>query len=106
MLDVIPQQDKIRMQHSVVLHPCVVNMIAPLLDGRNRKDHTGIFAHEHFDKWARKKKSNEELLFQNNLVNNSQCPKNRKKRAPESGFEPESEPRQGSMIGHYTTRAT
>jgi len=70
-------------------------MIAPLLDGRNRKDHTGIFAHEHFDKWARKKKSNEELLFQNNLVNNSQCPKNRKKRAPESGFEPESEPRQG-----------
>ena len=28
-----------------------------------------------------------------------------KKRAPESGFEPESEPRQGSMIGRYTTRA-
>ena len=31
--------------------------------------------------------------------------KNREKRAPESGFEPESEPRQGPMIGHYTTRA-
>ena len=28
-----------------------------------------------------------------------------KKGAPESGFEPESEPRQGSMIGRYTTRA-
>ena len=28
-----------------------------------------------------------------------------KKEAPESGFEPESEPRQGSMIGRYTTRA-
>ena len=31
--------------------------------------------------------------------------KKAKKRAPESGFEPESEPRQGSMIGRYTTRA-
>ena len=29
-----------------------------------------------------------------------------KKGAPESGFEPESEPRQGSMIGRYTTRAS
>ena len=28
-----------------------------------------------------------------------------KNKAPESGFEPESEPRQGSMIGRYTTRA-
>ena len=30
--------------------------------------------------------------------------KKAKKRAPESGFEPESEPRQGSMIGLYTIR--
>ncbi len=29
-----------------------------------------------------------------------------KKQTPESGFEPESEPRQGSMIGRYTTRAS
>ena len=46
------------------------------------------------------------LLFQNNSIFNPESIKNRKKRAPESGFEPESEPRQGSMIGHYTTRAT
>ena len=26
-------------------------------------------------------------------------------KTPESGFEPESKPRQGLMIGHYTTRA-
>jgi integrase len=56
VLDVLPQQDKIRMQHYVPLHPCVVDAVIPLLDGRNRKDDTRIFAHEYFDKWARKKK--------------------------------------------------
>jgi hypothetical protein len=56
VIDVLPQQDKIRMQHYVPLHPCVVEAATPLLDGRNRKDDTHIFAHEYFDKWARKKK--------------------------------------------------
>ncbi len=56
VLDVLPQQDKIRMQHYVPLHPCVVEAVTPLLDGRNRKDDTRIFAHEYFDKWARRKK--------------------------------------------------
>jgi len=56
VLDVLPQQDKIRMQHYVPLHPYVVEAVTPLLDGRNRKDDTRIFAHEYFDKWARRKK--------------------------------------------------
>ena len=56
VLDVLPQQDKIRMQHYVPLHPCVIQAVTPLLDGRNRKDDTCIFAHEYFDKWARRKK--------------------------------------------------
>ena len=56
VLDVLPQQDKIRMQHYVPLHPCVVATVTPLLNGRNRKDDTCIFAHEYFDKWARRKK--------------------------------------------------
>ena len=37
--------------------------------------------------------------------NGSSATAKNKKQAPESGFEPESEPRQGSMIGRYTTRA-
>jgi hypothetical protein len=40
------------------------------------------------------------------ILENTSCLQNQiKKEAPESGFEPESEPRQGSMIGRYTTRA-
>jgi hypothetical protein len=40
------------------------------------------------------------------ILENTSCLQNLiKKEAPESGFEPESEPRQGSMIGRYTTRA-
>jgi len=56
VLDVLPQQDKIRMQHYVPLDPSVVEAVIPLLDGRNRKDDTRIFVHEYFDKWTRKKK--------------------------------------------------
>jgi len=56
VLDVLPQQDKIRMQHYVPLHPCIVDAVTPLLDGRNREDDARIFAHEYFDKWARRKK--------------------------------------------------
>ncbi|MGB9371532.1 MAG: hypothetical protein WCB79_06370 [Halobacteriota archaeon] len=40
VLDVLPQQDKIRMRHYVPLHPCVIQAVTPLLDGRNRKDDT------------------------------------------------------------------
>ena len=39
------------------------------------------------------------------LENKASASSKTKKEAPESGFEPESEPRQGSMIGRYTTRA-
>jgi hypothetical protein len=56
VLDVLPHQDKIRMGHYVPLHPCVVKAATPLLEGRNRKDDTRIFAHEYFDKWARRRK--------------------------------------------------
>jgi integrase len=56
VLEVLPQQDKIRMQHYVPLHPCVVDIVTPLLDSRNRKDSTRIFAREYFDKWARGEK--------------------------------------------------
>jgi len=56
VLDVLPQQDKIRMQHYVPLHPYVVDAVTLLLDGRNRNDDTHIFAHEYFDKWVRRKK--------------------------------------------------
>jgi len=41
---------------TISLHPCVIDTVTPLLDGRNRKDDTHIFALEYFDKWARKKK--------------------------------------------------
>jgi hypothetical protein len=43
--------------------------------------------------------------FQNNELLDDKTLKEVENKAPESGFEPESEPRQGSMIGHYTTRA-
>ncbi|MFZ0926351.1 MAG: hypothetical protein WCE82_09715 [Halobacteriota archaeon] len=34
IVEVLPQQDKIRMQHYCPLHPQVVEAIVPLLDGR------------------------------------------------------------------------
>jgi integrase len=67
VLDVLPEQDKIRMEHYVPLHPCVVDAVIPLLDGRNRKDDTRIFAHEYFDKWARRKKI--ALVYGRHFVN-------------------------------------
>ena len=44
VLDMLPQQDKIRTQHYVPLHPSVVDTVTPLLDCRNRKDDTHILA--------------------------------------------------------------
>ncbi len=46
-----------------------------------------------------------ERNFKNIGLISEQSTKEVENKAPESGFEPESEPRQGSMIGHYTTRA-
>jgi hypothetical protein len=34
VLDILPNQDKIRMQHYCPLHPHVVEAVTPLLDGR------------------------------------------------------------------------
>jgi len=44
------------MQRYVPMHPCVVDVVIPLLDGRNRKDDICIFARECFEKWARRNK--------------------------------------------------
>jgi hypothetical protein len=46
VLDELPQQNKIRMQHYVALHPSVVDAVTPFLDGRNRKDNTHKFAEQ------------------------------------------------------------
>ncbi len=52
----LPRAGNGSVQRYVPLHPYIVDTVTPLLDGRNRKDDTHIFAHEYFDKWARRKK--------------------------------------------------
>jgi len=52
----LPRAGNRSVQHYVPLHPSVAVMVTPLLDGRNRKDGTRMFAHEYFDKWARREK--------------------------------------------------
>jgi hypothetical protein len=54
VLDILPEQDKIRMQHYCPLHPQVVETIAPLLNGR--LDHELMFKQLSFERWLRRQK--------------------------------------------------
>ncbi|MGZ4929351.1 MAG: hypothetical protein ACXV76_13955, partial [Halobacteriota archaeon] len=54
VLEVLAEQDKIRMQHYVPLHPQVVDAVLPLV--RDRRDEKAIFTHEAFDDWLRSRK--------------------------------------------------
>jgi hypothetical protein len=52
VIDILPEQDKIRMQHYCPLHPQVVDAVRPLLDGRQNEER--IFAQLSFARWLRK----------------------------------------------------
>jgi hypothetical protein len=52
VVDILPEQDKIRIQHYCPLHPQVVNAVKPLLNGR--QDDERIFAQLSFARWLRK----------------------------------------------------
>jgi hypothetical protein len=62
VLDVLPEQDKIRMQHYCPLHPQVVEAMWPLLDGRS--DDEPIFEQLAFQQWLR---YNEVRLLRSNV---------------------------------------
>jgi hypothetical protein len=51
VLDVLPAQDKIRMQHYCPLHPQVVDSVIPLLDGRLGDERA--FKQLSFERWLR-----------------------------------------------------
>jgi integrase len=51
VLDVLPDQDKIRMQHYCPLHPQVVEAMLPVLDGRG--DDELVFKQLSFQQWLR-----------------------------------------------------
>lgn len=54
VLDILSEQDKIRMQHYCPLHPQVVEVVLPLI--RDRRDDKTMFTHEAFDDWLRSRK--------------------------------------------------
>jgi hypothetical protein len=54
VVDVLPEQDKIRMQHYCPLHPQVVSAVRPLLDGR--RDDELMFRQLSFERWLKKQK--------------------------------------------------
>jgi hypothetical protein len=51
VVDILPEQDKIRMQHHCPLHPQVVEAILPVLDGP--RDDEPIFEQRSFQLWLR-----------------------------------------------------
>jgi integrase len=51
IVEVLPQQDKIRMQHYCPLHPQVVKAMLPVLDGR--RDDELVFEQLSFQQWLR-----------------------------------------------------
>ncbi len=51
VVDVLPSQDKIRMQHYIPLHPTVVKALQPVLDGR--EDDEKVFEQSSFQLWLR-----------------------------------------------------
>jgi integrase len=62
VLEVLPEQDKIRMQHYCPLHPQVVEAMLPILDGRRNEG--PVFEQLSFQQWLR---YNEVRLLQTNL---------------------------------------
>ncbi|MGZ7194198.1 MAG: hypothetical protein ACXVIZ_09845 [Halobacteriota archaeon] len=54
VVEVLAEQDKIRMQHYCPLHPQVVDAVSLLLD--KRTDDKAMFTHEAFDDWLRGRK--------------------------------------------------
>ncbi|MGZ4920238.1 MAG: hypothetical protein ACXV6L_08540 [Halobacteriota archaeon] len=54
VLRVEPWQDKIRLGHEVPLHPCVVDVVCPLLDGR--QDSEMVFEYRSFLAWVKRQK--------------------------------------------------
>ena len=54
VVDVKASQDKIRMAHHVPVHPEVVEVVYPLLDGRDDNKH--IFSYYSFYKWVKQQK--------------------------------------------------
>ena len=51
IVEVLPQQDKIRMQHYCPLHPQVIEAMLPVLDGR--RDDELVFEQLSFQQWLR-----------------------------------------------------
>jgi integrase len=54
VLHVKSSQDKIKMEHYVPLHPRVVDVLRPLLDGQ--KDDELMFAYNSFNQWIKRQK--------------------------------------------------
>lgn len=54
VLDILPDQNKIRMQHCCPLHPQVVKAVVPLL--RERRDGEPMFKHMSFERWLKQQK--------------------------------------------------
>ncbi|MGB9370390.1 MAG: hypothetical protein WCB79_00405 [Halobacteriota archaeon] len=54
VLDILPDQNKIRMQHCCPLHPQVVKAVVPLL--RERRDVEPMFKHLSFELWLKQQK--------------------------------------------------
>jgi integrase len=54
VLDILPEQDKIRMQHYCPIHPQTVPAITSVLDGGHEEEL--MFKHLSFDRWLRQRK--------------------------------------------------
>jgi hypothetical protein len=54
VIDILPEQDKIRMQHYCPLHPQVVDAVRPLLDGRRNDE--PVFKQLSFERWLKQQK--------------------------------------------------
>ncbi|MGZ4926563.1 MAG: hypothetical protein ACXV4B_08960, partial [Halobacteriota archaeon] len=54
VIDILPEQDKIRMQHYCPLHPQVAEALAPLLDCRQNEE--PMFKQLSFERWLRQQK--------------------------------------------------
>ena len=51
VVDILPEQDKVRMQHYTQLHPQVVEAVLPVIEGRG--DHELVFDQLSFQQWLR-----------------------------------------------------
>src|SRR5208283_5930560 len=53
-LRVLPAQDKVKMEHWVPLHPEVIKVIKPLLDGRDNRE--TLFEYYSFSMWLKRQR--------------------------------------------------